>query len=283
MADKIIRPSFTRRGALGAGLVTGGGIIAGCSAGSIDAAQAGVCALTPEVTEGPYYFDPEIEREDIREGHAGVPVRLRIRVLDARCQPLRNARVDIWHCDAGGLYSGYANQTGGVNTEGQKFLRGHQLTDATGDVAFTTIYPGWYQGRTTHLHQKVYIGERNVLTAQIFLPDALSEYIYANAEPYRRSEQRTLFNVDDGIAQQQGRSTFGAVKEEPDYFEVSLTLGVDPDHTSTEQGGPGGGGPPPGDRPPGAPPEGGPRGPGPMGSNATLTPAERVARILPGD
>jgi protocatechuate 3,4-dioxygenase beta subunit len=280
MADKMIRPSFTRRGALGAGLVAGGGIVAGCGGGSQVAAQ-GVTLLTPEVTEGPYYFDPEIQREDIRENKTGVPMRLRIRVLDAQARPMRNARVDIWHCDAAGLYSGYANQTGGVNTEGQKFLRGHQLTDAEGDVAFTTIYPGWYQGRTTHLHQKVYIGDRNVLTAQIFLPDALSEYIYSNAEAYRRATQRDLFNADDGIAQQQGRSTFGAVKEEADYFEVSLTLGVDPSHTSTEQGRPGGpGGSPPSGRPPGPPPGGG--GPGPMGNRTSLTPAERVALILPG-
>ncbi|MBX3429882.1 MAG: intradiol ring-cleavage dioxygenase [Hyphomonadaceae bacterium] len=276
MADKIIRPSFTRRGALGAGLVAGSGLVASCGGVSQVAAQ-GVTLLTPEVTEGPFYFDPAIERDDIREDKPGVPVRLRIRVFDAQSRPMRNARVDIWHCDASGLYSGYANQTGGVSTEGQKFLRGHQLTDAAGDVAFTTIYPGWYHGRTTHLHQKVYIGDRNVLTAQIFLPDALSEYIYANAEAYRRSEQRDTLNSQDGIAEQQGRSTFGAVKEETDYFEVSLTLGVDPNHTSTEQGGPGG--PPPTGRPPGPPPNG---APGPMGRGEPLTPAERVARILPG-
>lgn len=291
MAETVIRPVFSRRGVLGAGLVGGAGLVAACSPRNVtqaqQAADAGVCLLTPEVTEGPYYFDPEVTRADIREERAGVPLRLRIRVLDASCRPMANARVGVWHCDAQGLYSGYSNQPGGISTEGEKFLRGNLTTDANGDAAFTTIYPGWYQGRTTHIHQKIYIGDRNVLTAQIFLPDALSEYIYLNAPAYARSETRDTLNAQDDIAAQQGRTMFGAVKEETDFFELSVTVGVNPEHESAEGQMPGGR-PPGGEggRPPGPPPEGGRPGSGGPGGGPRfnlLSGDERLKAMLPGE
>jgi protocatechuate 3,4-dioxygenase beta subunit len=115
-----------------------------------------VCLLTPDVTQGPYYFDPKLVRADITEGKPGVPVTFRLQVVDATCRPLAGARVDIWHCDAGGLYSNYAGQGDDhahpVSTDGATFLRGTQIADAHGIVDFKSIYPGWYHGRTTHVH-----------------------------------------------------------------------------------------------------------------------------------
>src|SRR5688572_18856432 len=104
---------------------------------------ADVCVITPEVTEGPYYFDPNLERP-------GVATTVKLQVVDGMCQPLAGARVDLWHCDAAGQYSGYPNQTGGVDTTGQTFMRGTQFAGDDGVVEFQTIYPGWYPGRTTH-------------------------------------------------------------------------------------------------------------------------------------
>jgi len=137
---------------------------------------ADVCVLTPEVTEGPYYFDPAMERADITEGFAGIPTRIKLQVVDGACKPIKGARVDIWHCNAAGVYSGYANQTGGVDTTGQTFLRGTLFADDTGIVTFSTIYPGWYSGRTTHVHFKVFLDETNVLTGQIAEPVHLREH-----------------------------------------------------------------------------------------------------------
>ena len=165
------------------------------AAGSTLMPSADVCVITPEVTEGPYYFDPRLERADITEGHEGVATRVRLQVVDGACQPLAGARVDIWHCNAAGEYSGYPNQTGRVDTTGQTFLRGTQLTAATGIAEFQTIYPGWYAGRTTHIHFKVFLDERTILTGQIFFPDALSQFLYENVEPYKtRGADRDTLN-----------------------------------------------------------------------------------------
>lgn len=131
---------------------------------------ADVCVITPEVTEGPYYFDPDLERADITEQRPGVATTVKLQVVDGLCTPLPGARVDLWHCDAAGQYSGYANQTGGVDTTGQTFMRGTQFAGDDGVVEFQTIYPGWYAGRTTHIHFKVFLDETTVLTGQIFFP-----------------------------------------------------------------------------------------------------------------
>ncbi len=157
------------------------------------AAQAGedvaaACALSPELTEGPYYLDRPKLRRDITEGRPGVPLILRIRLLDGACRPLGGAAVDVWHCDALGAYSGYGGQSlapppGGPAmprppgafgepppgkrgerpphppiTDRYRFLRGVQLTDAGGTAEFHTIVPGWYVGRAVHIHLKAHVG-----------------------------------------------------------------------------------------------------------------------------
>lgn len=224
---------------------------------------ADVCVLIPEVTEGPYYFDAKMERADITEGHEGVPTRVRLQVVDGTCAPISGARVDLWHCDAAGVYSGYPNQTGGVDTTGQTFLRGTQFADAKGFVEFTTIYPGWYSGRTTHMHFKVFLDEKTVLTGQIFFPDALSQYLYENTEPYKtRGSDRDTLNGNDNIAAQSTRAAFAYVKELEEAYLVAMIIGVDPNATSaTGFSGVNGGGD--AEPPSGAPPDGAPGGTAP--------------------
>jgi protocatechuate 3,4-dioxygenase beta subunit len=243
--------------------------------------------LTPEVTEGPYYVDPKLQRSDIRDGRAGVPLELKLTVVEgSTCKPVSGAQVEVWHADAQGTYSGFASAPDKPvsKEEGQKrYLRGHQVTAAAGAVTFTTVYPGWYRGRTTHIHFKVLLADKTVLTGQLFLPDALSEFIYTQASEYKRPETRDTLNKSDGIAKQATRASFAAVKEEQDRYVASLTIGIDRLATSSEGAGPGRRPPnAPGGRPP-LPPPGGEAGPpGEQGRTTLLTGKERVQALLPG-
>ena len=206
---------------------------------------ADVCVITPEVTEGPYYFDPAMQRTDITEGRPGVPTRIRLQVVDAACLPMADARVDIWHCDATGLYSGYSGQGDDrtTDTTGQTFMRGTVFTDAKGIAEFVTVYPGWYRGRTTHVHFKVFLDQTKSLTGQIFFPDALSEYLYLNVAPYNeRGAERDTLNTNDNIATQATRASFAYVKEMEAEYLVAMIIGVDPNATSVGTAKPGGGG-----------------------------------------
>ncbi|MCB1337812.1 MAG: intradiol ring-cleavage dioxygenase [Maritimibacter sp.] len=217
-------------------------------AAAIGLVTPNVCLVAPETTEGPYYFDPALERSDVTEGKAGVPMALTLQVVDANCVPLEGARVDIWHCDAQGNYSGYATQgsDGTLDTQGETFLRGTQMTDGRGVAQFATIYPGWYRGRTTHIHYKVFLDETTVLTSQIFFPDALSEYLFLNVDAYMREATRDTVNANDGIAQAAGDGAYAAIREQSERYVAELVVGVDPAAVSTEGAGPGAGGPPPG-------------------------------------
>lgn len=235
------------------------------------------CVLTPEVTEGPFYIDPRLLREDITEGRPGAPLAVRLQVVDAACRPLAGARVDLWHCDAAGLYSGFEGQgdARAVSTAGQHFLRGTALADEDGIARFGTIWPGWYRGRAPHIHFKVFIDEARVLTGQMFFPDALSEFLYRHVAAYGgRTGRRDTLNQDDGIARQAGETSFAQVKELTDRYQASLLVAVDPDAHPVEPG-PGPGfppGPPPGDRPgAGGPPPGPPPG-GPGRGDGSLVP-----------
>jgi protocatechuate 3,4-dioxygenase beta subunit len=255
------RGAFSRRRALTLIAVTAaGGIflpqrLFAQGAGANLLPGADVCVLVPEVTEGPYYFDPALVRNDITEGKPGAPLLVRLQVVDAACQPQANARVDIWHCDASGLYSGYANQTGGVTTVGETFLRGTLFTDGNGTVEFASIYPGWYPGRTTHIHFKVFLDERNVLTGQIFFPEDLNNAIYASHPDYVRTATRGTFNANDGIARQAGEASIAAMTQDGETYLAQLIVGIDPNATSAGFGAPGGAGGAPGGF--GGPPRGG--------------------------
>lgn len=190
---------------------------------------AGVCSITPQVTEGPFYFDPELERQDITEGREGVPLTVRLQAVDSLCRPLAKARVDIWHCDAKGVYSGYPGQgdSRDIDTTGQKFLRGIQHADDKGIVSFKTIYPSWYRGRTTHIHFKVFPDDNSAMTGQLFFPDDLSEHLFTTVAPYNdRSQKRDMFNKDDGIARQAGPMSQAALREGASEFEALIIIAV---------------------------------------------------------
>jgi protocatechuate 3,4-dioxygenase beta subunit len=128
-------------------------------------------------------------------------------VRSGDCATLADARVDVWHADAVGLYSGYAKQSGvgGISTEaavGQQYLRGTQVTDASGHVRFHTIFPSWYGGRTPHVHFKVFLGGREVVASQIFFPDQITREVFAEWQPYREhAAKRKVFNTNDPIPQ----------------------------------------------------------------------------------
>lgn len=194
-----------------------------------------VCLLQPELTEGPFYVDPKLVRADITEGRPGLPMVVRLQVVDADCTPIVGARVDVWHCDAAGAYSGVRNM-GGADTTGQTFMRGTQMTDKAGVATFQTIFPGWYRGRTTHIHYKVILQDNAVLTSQIFFDEAVNAAIYDDHAAYGATAgARYTSNADDGIAADAGAGAFAKVRmTEPDgAMEAALVVGVNPDGSTT--------------------------------------------------
>ena len=154
------------------------------------------CWLTPQETAGPFWFDPHLDRGDIREDRTGVPLKLALTLVDPACKPIEGARIDVWHCDKDGLYSGYDQPEG--DTEGETFLRGSQVTDARGVARFTTIYPGWYAGRATHIHFKARTGRKTYVTSQFAFPDDRNDVVYRTAL-YRERGKNPTRTSRDGI------------------------------------------------------------------------------------
>jgi protocatechuate 3,4-dioxygenase beta subunit len=235
-------------------------------------AKSPACTLTPEQEEGPFYLDDRIVRREITEGKIGVPLRLRIALADARsCAPLAGAAVDIWHCDALGVYSGFNEMSpggpsggrmpppppgaggpppmphaeGGRRINGARYLRGVQFTDAEGRAEFSTLYPGWYLGRTIHIHLKVHVGStdegdrdrggRVCHTGQLFFPEETTAHV-ARLEPYvgRTRVPRTLQNEDGVFRGQDGAASILALtrldkRTFESGFLAAVTLAVDPD------------------------------------------------------
>ncbi len=147
------------------------------------------CTQSAELTEGPFYFEVDRIRSDIREDRKGATLWLGVRVRDAaKCDPVKNAVVDVWHCDATGSYS----------EPGETYLRGLQVTDKDGIVEFTTIYPGWYPGRTVHIHAKVHLDKQTVLTTQLYFDDHVSARVFLD-DPYPGESNRDGFNATDGL------------------------------------------------------------------------------------
>jgi protocatechuate 3,4-dioxygenase beta subunit len=213
------------------------------------------CVVRPELTLGPYFVDEQLNRSDIRSEPSdgsvkeGVPLTLTVNVLDVAnnsCTPITGAQVDIWHCDAQGVYSGVSDQ--GFDTTGQKFLRGYQLTDATGKVQFLTIYPGWYQGRAVHIHFMIRTtgadSQSYEFVSQFFFDDALSDQVFAQ-EPYASKGQRDMRNADDGIYNGGGDQLLLAVTgDNANGYAAAINIGLDLTDTevgaSNSSGGPGG-------------------------------------------
>jgi protocatechuate 3,4-dioxygenase beta subunit len=190
-------------------------------------ADAASCTLSPEQTEGPYYFDVDSIRSDIREDRQGVPLRLAIRVLDAStCSPLSNAVVDIWHCDAIGTYSGFeATSTGapgGGRSDDETYLRGAQVTNGDGVTEFITVYPGWYQGRTVHIHAKLHLDNNTLLTTQLYFPESVNDAVYLR-DPYASDSGRDTTNDDDAIFDEQ---MVMSVNPDGDGYLAVMTVNV---------------------------------------------------------
>ncbi|MDX2247778.1 MAG: T9SS type A sorting domain-containing protein [Bacteroidia bacterium] len=152
------------------------------------------CVLVPSETRGPYPLDlssnTSMFRQAINETKTGVPFTLKLNLVNINndCAPIPSARVDVWHCDKDGVYSGY--QQPGANTVGQTFCRGIQLTDANGQVTFTTVYPGWYAGRITHIHFEIYLNSVLSVTSQVAFPQTTTSEVY-NSTLYAAKGQNT--------------------------------------------------------------------------------------------
>ncbi|MBJ7329269.1 MAG: intradiol ring-cleavage dioxygenase [Solirubrobacteraceae bacterium] len=191
-----------------------------------DAATSADCVLQREVTEGPYYLDLDLLRRDIREGRPGIPLALLFTVVDASsCAIIRGATVEIWHADAGGIYSGVSGDSG-------KYLRGGQKTDGRGRARFTTIYPGWYQGRTPHIHMKVFVGGDEVHTGQVFFRETVTRSVYRRGV-YAARGQADTSNAADSIYREAGSRALLALRRRnakslSSGLTGSLTIGINP-------------------------------------------------------
>ncbi len=199
-------PAWARAEARAAGLIT-----------------SDVCLVQPETTAGPFYLEPALKRQDIAEGRPGLPMVLRLQVVTADCAPVPGARVDVWHCDAEGVYSGVQGDDG-------TFLRGTQITGADGVAEFRTVFPGWYPGRVTHVHYKVFLpGGTEALTSQVFFDDVLADAIHADHPAYEDRGPQDTALAADRIARAAGKGAVARVElDAPDGEAVAaLVVGVD--------------------------------------------------------
>ena len=240
--DLPIGRVLTRREALALLGSTGTLVFLGCSpsSASSSAGRSSPCVVRPVMTEGPYYVDEKLDRSDIRSDptdgtvKTGALLTLTLNVYGlskTSCDPLKDAIVDLWHCDAEGVYSDAVDPKY-FNTKGKKFLRGFQKTDGNGGVRFTTIYPGWYPQRTPHIHYKIRSpaspGRAREFTSQLYFDEGLSDRVYAQA-PYSGRGKRTVSNLSDRIYNESGgrQSMLSVVPAKEGYtasFDVALDL-----------------------------------------------------------
>ena len=208
-----------------------GGLLAAALGAKAAVAEAGgpegvatgrvACVLAPEMTEGPYFISGEKLRHDITEGKRGARLDLALTVVDAStCRPIRGATVDVWHCDAGGAYSGF-----GAGAGNRTFRRGRQKTNAHGVARFRTIYPGWYPGRTVHIHVKVHLRGNVVHTGQLFFSDAVTDAVYRKT-PYSKRPNRSPRNPGDSIYVNGGKRSVLRVRKVRTGYRGAITMGV---------------------------------------------------------
>jgi protocatechuate 3,4-dioxygenase beta subunit len=221
------------------GAAAGFGILGTLAQGSTESAGNRMlpqCIGRPEQTEGPYFIDEKINRSDIRTDPSdgstceGVPLTIVFHVLrieSPQCLPLSGAIVDLWHCDATGKYSGVRDNA--FNTVGKKFLRGYQVTDNSGKARFETIFPGWYPGRTVHIHFKIRtdpVGKRGYeFTSQLYFEDSLSDQIFLRG-PYSSRGRRMMRNDDDFIFRLGGKGLILALAPEGEGYSTVFEIGL---------------------------------------------------------
>jgi len=194
------------------------------------------CIVRPEQTEGPYFVDDRLNRSDIRSdpsdgsGKEGVPLQLALRVHQISgndCTPLAGVMVDVWHCDALGVYSDVRDRS--FDTRGKKFLRGYQVTDTQGTARFLTIYPGWYPGRAVHIHFKIRTHPESrrgyEFTSQLYFDEALTDQIHTQA-PYAAKGHRTLRNIQDGIFRDGGEQLILQFTRQPPGYVGTFDIGL---------------------------------------------------------
>ena len=223
----------------GAGASATAGATAAASAAASSTANAAAsvgalpsCVVAPQLTEGPYYLDVNLERSDIRPNtidgavSEGAPLELGwvvSRVDGEGCVPLEGAIVDVWHCDALGVYSGVQGSAG------TDFLRGFQRTDSNGAAAFTTVYPGWYQGRAVHIHFKIRTDPDAdtgfEFTSQLFFDNDLSRGVYGSGV-YAAKGPQDQPNERDGIFNQSGGATLLAVTQDGDMYKTTFEIAI---------------------------------------------------------
>jgi protocatechuate 3,4-dioxygenase beta subunit len=203
-----------------------------------DGGTSADCVLDPTTTKGPYWVDERLNRSDIRSDTNGVaspnprpglPLTLEFALsayASGVCTPLQGAQVDIWHCDASGIYSDVQG-----STAGQNFLRGYQVTDASGVARFTTIYPGWYSGRAVHIHVKVRLFDASnntttEATTQVFFEDTITDAVYKNVSAYSARSARDTRNASDNIYGNQTVLLLSLNGDTASGFTGTIPLGV---------------------------------------------------------
>ena len=185
-----------------------------------------ICAVPPSTTAGPFPTIEQLDRRDVTEGFPGHPLRLGIRVVDADCNPLPGAEVEIWHTDATGDYSSYTDGGSGKDEgEGTTFCRGFQTADADGILEFQTIYPGWYEGRAVHIHVRARVEGSDVLTTQLYFDEAYTDAVYTEA-PYAEFGPPDTSWAADGIAADPADDGSGITVAEADTSNGPGTLGL---------------------------------------------------------
>ncbi len=203
-----------------------------------EAKRSGSCIVTPEQTEGPYFLDEQLNRSDIRVDpssgmmSSGTPLRIGLSISQnnpGMCTPLRGAIVDVWHCDASGIYSGVTDLNGYFRSEGKKFLRGYQVTDGNGMVHFLTIYPGWYSGRTVHIHVKIRatLSTRSQyeFTSQLYFDEAVTDAVHMQPA-YAKRGRRTTLNHMDGIFRRAGNQLILPVTRDEGAYTGIFHIGL---------------------------------------------------------
>lgn len=203
-----------------------------------EALGSSTCILIPNETSGPYPWDlsgnSAMYRQDITEGNTGTPLNLTITVVNINdnCNPIANARVDIWHCNKDGYYSEYANQPGYLGTQShlnETFFRGIQLTDSNGQVQFTTIYPGWYTSRATHIHAEIFLSSVLSATTQMAFADSQSTAVY-NTSLYSAHGQNSTTNATDNVFSDTANTQYEMLtittNSSTGGFDASITMGI---------------------------------------------------------